>query len=61
MKLNPLDVADKKIKLRIGSTPYNWKSQTRWNYKSIEPSMSTTWNRTQTFNSKGQPNDKDND
>jgi len=61
MKQTPLTIADKKIKLRVEDTPYDWKNQTRWNFKSIEPSMSTTWNRTQTFNSKGQPSDKDND
>ena len=61
MKLTPLTIADNKVKLNVDGTHYNWKSQTRWNYKNIEPKMGTTWNRTQTFNTKGQPSDTDND
>ncbi len=58
-KLTPSDLAVDIIAVEIPETNYNLIDQTR--FSSISPTMGTTWNATQTFDTKGQPKDKDND
>ena len=58
-KLTPSDLAVDVLAIGIPDNNYNFGDQTR--FSSISPTMGTTWNATQTFDTKGQPKDKDND
>lgn len=58
-KLTPFDLATDVSVVEIPEAEYSSLNQSRFN--TISPKMGTTWNATQTFDSKGQPKDKDND
>jgi hypothetical protein len=58
-KITPADLAEPKIKVNLGEASYSHKSQTRLEKSGVI--YMVTFNTTQTFNTKGQPTDKDND
>jgi hypothetical protein len=58
-KIKPCDLGEPKIKVNLGEAPYSHKNQTRLEKSGVI--YMVTWNATQTFNTKGQPNDQDND
>jgi hypothetical protein len=57
--ITPSDIAGPMIKLCVPEGAY--RHETQCGSEINGPTMATTFNATQTFNSKGQPNDKDND
>ncbi len=59
-KVVPSQLGRPKMKIEVGQRPYSHANQAT----AVIPGdtvMATTYNATQTFNSKGQPSDKDND
>lgn len=58
-KLTPAQIAQSKITLDVSARAYSHETQTGLDKAGVI--YMTTFNATQTFNSKGQPADKDND
>lgn len=62
-KKTPIDFADSMVMIETPDLEYNEEKQTRF-YDDSNPNLivgAVTFNRTQTFDTKGQPKDKDND
>ena len=60
-KLSPYDLAEEVTVLELPENEYNHKTQTRFDVVNPILAATTTYNGTQTFDSKGQPKDNDND
>jgi hypothetical protein len=60
MAATPISLSRPKRILLVDDSSYSHKTQTRWEDSENSP-MAVTWNRTQTWDSKGQPKDNDND
>jgi hypothetical protein len=58
-KTTPAHLAQGKIK--IGIPEHNYSHEGQANLDRPDAIVMITWNTTQTFNSKGQPSDRDND
>ena len=58
MKLTPAELSLEPMRLTIGASHYSFSTQKR---EGISSTLSVSFAGTQTFNSKGQPVDKDND
>ena len=56
---SPFDIAEDLVTIDLPEDEYNKNTQTRFDI--ANPILATTWNATQTFDSKGQPRDSDND
>jgi hypothetical protein len=56
---SPFDIAEDIFAIDLPEAPYSVIGQTRFGIN--DPLCATTFNQTQTFNSKGQASDKDND
>jgi len=61
MVSTPISIARPKIKINIDDSNYSHTTQTRWDNSDITTTMGVTFNRTRTFDSKGNPKDSDND
>lgn len=56
---SPFDIAEDVVTIELPEAEYNNNTQTRFDI--ANPILATTWNTTQTFDTKGAPKDKDND
>ena len=56
---SPFDIAEDLVKIELPEAEYDNNTQTRFDISN--PTLATTWNATQTFNSNGTPRDSDND
>jgi hypothetical protein len=58
-KTTPFDIAEDVVTIELPKAEYNFDTQTRFDV--VNPILAVTWNTTQTFGTKGEPRDSDND